>query len=61
MRTAVDRMVISRRPGAARWSAAVQFQARDGRRTEFIRDWNKLSMWEQLGWPADGCLTVGQA
>lgn len=26
---------------------------------EFIKDWNKLSMWEQLGWPVHECLTAG--
>lgn len=41
----------------ARWSAAAIFQVRDGKLYEFIKDWNKLSMWEQLGWPADECLT----
>jgi predicted ester cyclase len=41
----------------ARWSAAALFQIRDGKLVEFIKDWNKLSMWEQLGWPVDECLT----
>src|SRR4051812_33008235 len=27
---------------------------------DFIRNWNKLSMWEQLGWPAEECLTDGR-
>jgi predicted ester cyclase len=41
----------------ARWSAAAIFQVTNGKLAEFIKDWNKLSMWEQLGWPADECLT----
>lgn len=41
----------------ARWSAAALFRVEDGKLAEFIKDWNKLSMWEQLGWPADECLT----
>lgn len=41
----------------ARWSAAALFQTRDEKLVEFIKDWNKLSMWEQLGWPVDECLT----
>lgn len=41
----------------ARWSAAAIFQVKDDKLYEFIKDWNKLSMWEQLGWPADECLT----
>lgn len=41
----------------ARWSAAALFQAENGKLVEFIKDWNKLSMWEQLGWPLDECLT----
>ena len=31
-------------------------KAADGKLTEFIKDWNKLSMW-QLGWPREECLT----
>lgn len=41
----------------ARWSAAAIFQVKDGKLHEFIKDWNKLSMWEQLGWPASECFT----
>jgi predicted ester cyclase len=41
----------------ARWSAAALFQIRDGKLVEFIKDWNEQSMWEQLGWPVDECLT----
>lgn len=44
----------------ARWTAAALFQVEDGKLVEFIKEWNKLSMWEQLGWPADECLTAGQ-
>jgi predicted ester cyclase len=43
----------------ARWSAAALFRVEDGKLTEFIKDWNKLSMWEQLGWPLEECLTQG--
>ncbi len=25
--------------------------------TEFIKDWNNLSMREQFGWPIEECLT----
>jgi predicted ester cyclase len=42
----------------ARWSAAAIFQVHNGQLREFIKDWNKLSMWEQLGWPASECLAV---
>ncbi|OBG74364.1 MULTISPECIES: ester cyclase [unclassified Mycobacterium] len=45
----------------ARWSAAALFQVRDGKLVEFVKDWNKLSMWEQLGWPLEECLTSGRA
>jgi hypothetical protein len=24
---------------------------------EFIKDWNKLSMWDRFGWPLEECLT----
>jgi predicted ester cyclase len=43
----------------ARWSAAAIFQVTDGRLAEFIKEWNKLSMWKQLGWPTSECLTQG--
>lgn len=43
----------------ARWSAAAIFQVRHGKLCEFIKDWNKLSMWEQLGWPVGECMTEG--
>jgi predicted ester cyclase len=41
----------------ARWSAAALFRVQGGKLAEFIKDWNKLSMWEQLGWPAEECRT----
>ncbi|MDT5134709.1 MAG: hypothetical protein QOE41_4020 [Mycobacterium sp.] len=41
----------------ARWSAAALFRVQEGKLVEFIKDWNKLSMWEQLGWPIEECLT----
>jgi hypothetical protein len=41
------------------WSTAAIFRVRDGKLCEFIKDWNKLSMWEQLGRPVSECLTVG--
>lgn len=41
----------------AQWSAAAIFEVRDGKLFEFIKDWDKLSMWEQLGWPIEECLT----
>jgi hypothetical protein len=31
----------------------------NGKLVEFIKDWNELSMWEQLGWPLEECLTAG--
>lgn len=40
----------------ARWNAAAIFRLEDGKIAEFIKDWNKLSMWEQLGWPVEECL-----
>ena len=41
----------------ATWTAAALFRAEDGKLVEFLKDWNKLSMWEQLGWPLEECLT----
>jgi predicted ester cyclase len=41
----------------AQWNASALFECADGKLTQFIKDWNKLSMWEQLGWPPEECLT----
>jgi hypothetical protein len=41
----------------AQWTAAALFRVEGGKLAEFIKDWNKLSMWEQLGWPLEECLT----
>lgn len=45
----------------ARWTAAATFKIEGGKLVEFIKDWNKLSMWEQLGWPVEECLTHGES
>jgi hypothetical protein len=39
-----------------RWTAAALFRVENGKLLEFCKDWNKLSMWEQLGWPVEECL-----
>ena len=41
----------------ARWTASALFRVEDGKLVEFIKDWNKLAMWEQFGWPLAECLT----
>lgn len=41
----------------AQWTAAALFRVEGGKLAEFIKDWNKLAMWEQLGWPVEECLT----
>src|SRR5262249_28054485 len=41
----------------ARWTAAARFRIENGKLIEFFKDWNKLDMWEQLGWPLEECLT----
>ncbi len=50
--------VIAPTGRTARWTAAALFRVEGGKLAEFIKDWNKLSMWEQLGWPAEECLTA---
>jgi hypothetical protein len=45
----------------ARWTAAALFRVENEKLSEFIKDWNKLSMWEQLGWPTEECLTRAPA
>ena len=44
----------------ARWTAAAIFKVEDGKLVEFIKDWNKVEMWEQLGWPISECLSHGK-
>ena len=41
----------------AQWTASAIFKVENGKLAEFIKDWNKLSMWEQFGWPIEECLT----
>lgn len=41
----------------ARWTASALFKVENGKLVEFIKEWNKLSMWEQFGWPIEECLT----
>jgi predicted ester cyclase len=42
------------------WTASAIFRVENGKIKEFIKDWNKLSMWEQLGWPAEECLMLSR-
>ena len=42
----------------ARWSASAIFRVEDGKLKEFIKDWNKLHLWQQLGWPLQECLVA---
>jgi predicted ester cyclase len=41
----------------ARWTAAALFRVENGKLAEFIKEWDKLAMWEQLGWPLEECLS----
>lgn len=41
----------------AQWTATAIFRVENGKLASFIKDWNKLSMWEQFGWPPEECLT----
>jgi hypothetical protein len=40
----------------ARWSACGIFRLRHGKLVEFAKHWDKLAMWEQLGWPVEECI-----
>lgn len=42
----------------SRWTACALFRIENGKLIEFIKEWNKLSMWEQFGWPVEECLTT---
>jgi len=37
----------------ARWTACGIFRIEDGKLVEFIKEWDKHSVWEQLGWPVE--------
>lgn len=41
----------------ATWTASASFRAKDGKFVEFVEEWNELPMFEQLGRPAEECLT----
>ncbi|HEY1945594.1 MAG TPA: ester cyclase [Bryobacteraceae bacterium] len=41
----------------AQWTASALFKIENGKLVEFIKEWNKLPMWEQFGWPIEECLT----
>lgn len=41
---------------SASWDAAAIFRLENGKIAEFIKEWNKLSVWEQLGWPPEECM-----
>lgn len=41
----------------ARWTAAALFRVEGGKLAEFIKEWDKLAMWDQLGWPVEECRT----
>jgi predicted ester cyclase len=45
----------------ARWTATGTFRVEGGKIVEFIKDWNKLSMWEQFGSHRSGCRCRGPA
>lgn len=45
----------------AQWTACAVFKVENGKLVEFIKEWNKLSMWEQFGWPVEECLTQGKS
>lgn len=40
----------------SRWTACALFRIEDGKLIECIKEWNKLAMWEQFGWPTEECL-----
>jgi hypothetical protein len=41
----------------AMWRAAALFRVEGNKLAVFIKDWNRLSMWRQLGWPIEERLT----
>lgn len=45
----------------ATWTASALFRCENGKLVEFVKEWNKLPMWEQLGWPVEECLTYTNA
>jgi predicted ester cyclase len=44
----------------SRWTACGVFRVENGKLAEFIKEWNKVAMWEQFGWPAEECLTFSK-
>ena len=42
----------------AHWTAAALFQVREGKIVEWVKEWNRLDMWQQLGWPIEECFSI---
>lgn len=40
----------------ARWTACALFRVEGGKLIEFTKEWSKLAMWDQFGWPVEECL-----
>ena len=55
-RAATSRITVCRQADAPRRTATGLFRVESDRPGDFIKEWNKLEMWEQLGCPAEECL-----
>ncbi|KAL0478183.1 ATP synthase subunit delta [Acrasis kona] len=40
----------------ATWTASAIFEIEKGKLKTFYKDWDKLNMWTQLGWPIEECI-----
>lgn len=43
----------------SRWTVCALFRVENGKLVEFVKEWNKLAMWEQFGWPVEECFVSG--
>jgi predicted ester cyclase len=43
----------------SRWTACALFRIENGKLVEFVKEWNKLAMWEQFGWSVEEYFVFG--
>ena len=44
----------------ARWTASMIFTLSESKITSCIKEWDKLSMWKQLGWPIEHATDISR-
>jgi predicted ester cyclase len=45
----------------AHWTAAAIFELDNGKIKTFVKEWDKLAMWRQFGWPENEATKIESA